>query len=81
MSIAAKPTHWKPGGIAINPNRNAALETDCIVACAGGRGAREQFCRNIKNATLRAGCWAMVHRPAITEQQCGNWCHEAFGDW
>jgi hypothetical protein len=48
----------------------------CYDACAAGGRVLEDFCRSLRSASQRAGCWAELPEG---EQHCRNWCYSQFG--
>jgi len=51
--------------------------TKCVVACAGTRVGREEFCRSLPKSwkRIRALCWAAT---VVSEDECINFCSAVF---
>lgn len=59
----------------------SAQLAQCQAACRGGEEAVNRFCRGLRDARLRAGCWALalaVGSPA-GQTACLNWCYWQYG--
>ena len=49
----------------------------CLEACDKGGETFKKFCRSLKSAKLRAGCWALQF---AKKTACKGWCYWNFDE-
>ncbi|KAK4196669.1 hypothetical protein QBC40DRAFT_182956 [Triangularia verruculosa] len=59
----------------------SAQLAQCQAACRGGEEAVNRFCRTLRDARLRAGCWALAVGvgSSLGQTACLNWCYWQYG--